>query len=158
MSVVPRFTPVTCQPSASKRSAIARPMPELLPVTTACGRSFGTVFPLGGLRDPIRCHAHMADVLPEDRVGEIQRAVGALPDRRVRILAIDRAGGIIAHAIAVAGFEVALPWPGQPVVRGQRDGHRRPWRAPERPTHRLLSRFLRWGRGGRGLFLQLVVE
>src|SRR5215475_2534110 len=38
--------PFTCQSSASKRSATARPMPELAPVTTA-RRSFDTDVPLG---------------------------------------------------------------------------------------------------------------
>src|SRR4030095_1019213 len=47
MSPGPRLPPPTCQPSASRRSATARPMPELLPVTTARRASFGTDLPLG---------------------------------------------------------------------------------------------------------------
>src|SRR4030095_453948 len=47
MSAAPRFTPITCHPSASRRSATARPMPELLTVTTARRASVGPDVSLG---------------------------------------------------------------------------------------------------------------
>ena len=69
-----RLMPVTAQPSRRSRAAIAAPMPELAPVTTACGAR--PAHP----RTQLFRHPHVFDRLTEIGEGDVQRPVRPLLD------------------------------------------------------------------------------
>src|SRR5262249_55069275 len=124
--------PCTCQSSASKRSATARPMPELLPVTTA-RRSLDTDVPLG---DDLARERHVFALKAHevvDRPGREQESL--LLELRTHI-----AGqGLVDLGIqALCDLRRELGWTPQPVpavelVARHRLGYGRPL-GPSRAT------------------------
>src|SRR5690242_9744569 len=110
--------PVTRHPSRSSRPTIAAPIPELAPVTRACGTSWITSA-RRRLRDPRFGHAYMLDRPAMKRECDVQRAIGRLLDRGVRQFAVGLVAGIVRHAIAIADLDVSLG-PASAMVR--RDG------------------------------------
>src|SRR5579872_6527516 len=77
-----RLIPVTRQPSRSRRSTIAAPIPELAPVTSAC------LSITSALLHPSLAHPHIFDRAAMEREGHVDRAVRGLLDGRIGQLAV----------------------------------------------------------------------
>src|SRR5688500_644320 len=132
-----RLSLVTFQPSSSSLVAMACPMPELQPVTTAWrSAAIGGTLPFAGGRGgsvicPQRRNPHVLDRLPEVGVGDVERAVRALVNRGVRVLAVQAVAGVVGQAVTVPDVEVPADGPGAAGVLRDGQGHGRARRPPE---------------------------